>query len=159
MLLGTTEIVPDFTTIWRFRERLAEKGVDQKIWAEMQRQLDAMNLKMQKGVMQDATFITTDPGYAKADTSSYVMKLIYHDIWCYAFYKSLFFRGAARCLALAREELGALRRCAGLPRSLSSRGPYMQHGIYRADGLHELPSPGRVDLGQRSRGHGTSSTW
>ena len=117
-----------------------------------------MNLKVQMGVMQDATFITTDPGYAKADTSSesYVMKLIYHDIWCYAFSKSLFFRGAARCLALKR---GALRRCAGLPRSLSSRGPYMQHGIYRADGLHELPSRGRVDLGQRSRGHGTSSTW
>jgi hypothetical protein len=29
----------------------------------------------------------------------------------------LFFRDAARCLALAREELGALRRRAGLPRS------------------------------------------
>ena len=73
MLLGTTEIVPDFTTIWRFRERLAEKGVDQKIWAGMQRQLDAMNLKVQMGVMQDATFITADPGYAKADTSSRVL--------------------------------------------------------------------------------------
>jgi len=73
VLLGTTEIVPDFTTIWRFRERLAEKGVDQKIWAETQRQLDAMNLKVQKGVMRDATFITTDPGYAKADTSSRVL--------------------------------------------------------------------------------------
>ena len=73
VLLGTTEIVPDFTTIWRFRERLAEKGVDQNIWAETQRQLDAMNLKVQKGVMQDATFITTDPGYAKADTSSRVL--------------------------------------------------------------------------------------
>ena len=72
VLLGTTEIVPDFTTIWRFRERLVEKGVDPKIWAEMQRQLDAMNLKVLKGVMQDAIFITTDHGYAKADTSSRV---------------------------------------------------------------------------------------
>lgn len=27
-----------------------------------------MNLKVQKGVMQDATFITADPGHAKADT-------------------------------------------------------------------------------------------
>ena len=50
VFLGTTETVPDSTTIWKFRERLAEKGVDQKIWAEMQRQLDAMKLKVQKGI-------------------------------------------------------------------------------------------------------------
>lgn len=40
-----------------------------------------------------------------------VMKLIYHDIECYIGSQ------AARCLALARKELGALRRRAGLPRS------------------------------------------
>ena len=34
VFLGTTENVPDSTTIWKFRERLAEKGVDQKIWGE-----------------------------------------------------------------------------------------------------------------------------
>ncbi len=27
-----------------------------------------MKLKVQKGIMQDATFITSDPGHAKADT-------------------------------------------------------------------------------------------
>ena len=53
-----------------FRERLAENGVDKKIWAEMQRQLDTMNLKVQKGVMQDATFITADPGHATVRYSS-----------------------------------------------------------------------------------------
>ena len=42
--------------------------MDKEVWAEIQRQLDAMNLKVQKGVMQDATFITADPGHAKADT-------------------------------------------------------------------------------------------
>ena len=68
VFLGTTETVPDSTTIWKFRERLAENCVDKEIWAEMQRQLDAMNLKVEKGVMQSASFITTDPGYAKADT-------------------------------------------------------------------------------------------
>ena len=68
VFLSTTETVPDSTTIWKFRDRLAEKGVDKEIWAEMQSQLDAMNLKVQKGVMQDATFITADPGHAKADT-------------------------------------------------------------------------------------------
>ncbi len=68
VFLGTTENVPDSTTIWKFRERLAENGVDKEVFGEMQRQLDAMNLKVQKGIMQDATFITADPGHAKADT-------------------------------------------------------------------------------------------
>jgi len=68
VFLGTTEIVPDSTTIWKFRERLAASGMDREVWAEMQRQLDSMNLKVQKGIMQDATFITADPGHAKAGT-------------------------------------------------------------------------------------------
>ena len=68
VFLGTTETVPDSTTIWKFRERLAETGADKDAWAEMQRQLEAMKLKVQKGIMQDATFITSDPGHAKADT-------------------------------------------------------------------------------------------
>ncbi len=68
VFLGTTEIVPDSTTIWKFRERLAQSGMDKEVWAEMQRQLDAMNLKVKKGIMQDATFITADPGHAKKDT-------------------------------------------------------------------------------------------
>jgi transposase, IS5 family len=68
VFLGTTETVPDSTTIWKFRERLAETGADKDAWAEMQRQLEAMKLKVKKGIMQDATFITSDPGHAKADT-------------------------------------------------------------------------------------------
>jgi IS5 family transposase len=68
VFLSTTETVPDSTTIWKFRERLAETGADKDAWAEMQRQLEAMKLKVQKGIMQDATFITSDPGHAKADT-------------------------------------------------------------------------------------------
>jgi transposase, IS5 family len=67
VFLGTKETVPDSTTIWKFRECLAENGVDKEVWAETQRQLNAMNLKVQKGVMQDATFITADPGHAKSD--------------------------------------------------------------------------------------------
>ena len=49
MFLGTTEIVPDFTTIWKFRERLADSVVV-------------------KGIMQDASFITSYPGHAKSGT-------------------------------------------------------------------------------------------
>ena len=62
-------VIPDFTTVWYFRERLAKTGKDGAIWGELQRQLDSMGLKVKRGVVQDATFITTlDPGHAKADT-------------------------------------------------------------------------------------------
>jgi IS5 family transposase len=66
--LGFPQSIPDFTTVWRFRDRLAETGRDQAIWEELQRQLDARGLRVRKGVVQDATFITADPGHAKADT-------------------------------------------------------------------------------------------
>jgi IS5 family transposase len=66
--LGFPQRIPDFTTVWRFRDRLAETGRDRAIWAELQRQLDARGLRVRKGVVQDATFITADPGHAKADT-------------------------------------------------------------------------------------------
>ena len=65
--LGFSEDIPDFTTVWKFRERLTKTGKDQAIWAELQRQLDALGLGVKQGVAQDATFITADPGHAKAD--------------------------------------------------------------------------------------------
>ena len=60
--LGYPDEVPDSTTIWLFRERLARTGKDQLIWAELQRQLDVKGLRVRKGVAQDASFITADPG-------------------------------------------------------------------------------------------------
>ena len=54
--------VPDSTTIWLFRERLTEKGKIDAIWQEVQRQLDAKGLVVKEGSIQDATFITADPG-------------------------------------------------------------------------------------------------
>jgi IS5 family transposase len=65
--LGFPEDIPDFTTVWYFRERLAKTGKDRAIWTELQRQLDVFGLKVKQGVAQDATFITTDHGHAKAD--------------------------------------------------------------------------------------------
>ena len=65
--LGFPETVPDYSTVWRFRERLAETGKDKELWAELQRQLDAKGLRIKKGVVQDASFITSDPGHARAD--------------------------------------------------------------------------------------------
>jgi len=65
--LGFPETLPDYSTVWQLRERLAESGRDRMVWAELQRQLDAKGLKVRKGVVQDATFITSDPGHAKKD--------------------------------------------------------------------------------------------
>ncbi|MDP4157782.1 MAG: IS5 family transposase [Bacillota bacterium] len=60
--LGYPETIPDSTTIWLFRERLTEKGKINAIWQELQMQLDAKGLVVEEGSIQDATFITADPG-------------------------------------------------------------------------------------------------
>jgi IS5 family transposase len=65
--LGYPETLPDYSTVWQLRERLAKTGRDRLVWEELQRQLDAKGLKVKKGVVQDATFITSDPGHANAD--------------------------------------------------------------------------------------------
>jgi len=60
--LGYPETIPDSTTIWLFRERLKEKNRFNAFWQEVQRQLDAKGLIIKEGPIQDATFITSDPG-------------------------------------------------------------------------------------------------
>ncbi|KYC44560.1 MAG: Transposase DDE domain protein [Candidatus Methanofastidiosum methylothiophilum] len=60
--LGFPSDVPDYTTVWYFRERLAKMGKDKDIWSELQRQLESKGLSIKKGVIQDATFISSDPG-------------------------------------------------------------------------------------------------
>ena len=60
--LSFPEKIPDFSTIWRIRDRLKESGMDKKIWDELQRQLDAKGYQVKKGVIQDASFIETDLG-------------------------------------------------------------------------------------------------
>jgi len=62
--LGYPKEIPDSTTVWLFRERLTSTGSDRLVWSELQRQLDERRLKVKKGVAQDATFITADPGRA-----------------------------------------------------------------------------------------------
>jgi len=65
--LGYPEKAPDYSTVWQFRERLAESGGDRLVWEEQQRQLDEKGLSVKKGVVQDATFITSDHGHAGRD--------------------------------------------------------------------------------------------
>ncbi len=38
--LGFPDTIPDYSTVWIFRERLIKSGKDKKIWRELQRQLD-----------------------------------------------------------------------------------------------------------------------
>jgi IS5 family transposase len=65
--LGYPEKIPDHSTIWYFRERLIRDNKLDLIWEELRRQENALGLTIKKGTIQDATFITADPGHASAD--------------------------------------------------------------------------------------------
>ena len=60
--LDFQDSIPDSTTIWLFRERLKEKELLDAIWQELQRPLDAKGLIVKEGCIQDAAFITSNPG-------------------------------------------------------------------------------------------------
>jgi IS5 family transposase len=60
--LGFPNFIPDYSTIWRFRESLAEDDTLDKIWSELQKQIEAKHITVEKGVIQDATFIIAEPG-------------------------------------------------------------------------------------------------
>lgn len=54
--------IPDYSTVWRFREYLTESDLAERIWEELQRQINTHNLQVKEGVIQDARFIHADPG-------------------------------------------------------------------------------------------------
>lgn len=60
--IGFHEKVPDYSTFWRARERLQQAGVHRVIWNELQRQIDEKGYKVEKGVIQDASFVEADLG-------------------------------------------------------------------------------------------------
>jgi IS5 family transposase len=60
--LNFPEKIPDFTTIWKIRERLKNSGADKLIWQELQNQLNSKGYQIKKGVIQDATFIESELG-------------------------------------------------------------------------------------------------
>ena len=49
MFSRTTEVVPDSTTIWNFRKRLADSGIDKKMWNKLQKRIAATKLKVKTG--------------------------------------------------------------------------------------------------------------
>ncbi len=53
--------MPDAKTIWHFRELLSKTGKDKTIW--ITKQLETKGIKIKNGTIQDATFITADPGH------------------------------------------------------------------------------------------------
>jgi IS5 family transposase len=60
--LDFPKTIPDYSTIWRFREELIEEDIFDKIWDEIQSQIEKKNIQIEKGYIQDATFIHADPG-------------------------------------------------------------------------------------------------
>ena len=66
--LGYPATIPDRSTVWAFKNRLVDAGMIDDLWTDLQQQLDARGLKIHRGVIQDATFVTADPGHASADT-------------------------------------------------------------------------------------------
>jgi IS5 family transposase len=60
--LGYPKNIPDYSTIWRFREELTEDETIDKIWSELHRQIVALNLVVKVGKIQDASFIEAPCG-------------------------------------------------------------------------------------------------
>ena len=58
--LALTDTVPDHSTICRFRNLLVEGGMLEKLFAELDRQLDKAGLILRRGTMLDATVIETE---------------------------------------------------------------------------------------------------
>jgi IS5 family transposase len=56
------ETIPDSRTIWLFRERLSSTGKDKIIWNAIWKQLEDHGISIKAGMVQDATFIESDPG-------------------------------------------------------------------------------------------------
>ena len=57
--LALSDAVPDHTTICRFRNLLVEQAMLEKLFAELDRQLDKAGLILRRGTMLDATVIET----------------------------------------------------------------------------------------------------
>ena len=58
---------PDHTTLCRFRNRLADAGLSEKLFGEFERQLEARGLLLKRGTMVDASLVETPHRPASAD--------------------------------------------------------------------------------------------
>ena len=60
--LGFPNVIPDYSTVWRFRESLSDGDRTDLIWNELKRQMTERGIKVSDGKVQDATFIVAPPG-------------------------------------------------------------------------------------------------
>lgn len=58
---------PDHTTLCRFRNRLADAGLTEKLFCEFERQLEGRGLLLKRGTMIDASLVETPHRPASAD--------------------------------------------------------------------------------------------
>ncbi len=65
--LDYPERVPDQNTIWLFRERWSKTGKHKTLWKEVWNQFKEKGITIRNGTIQDATFITSDPGHRSKD--------------------------------------------------------------------------------------------
>lgn len=75
--LGYPESVPDFTTVWKIRDRLQKAGVDELIWGELQRQLNLKGYEVKTGVIEDASFVEADAGRKRVQREKKGRKIKY----------------------------------------------------------------------------------
>jgi transposase, IS5 family len=55
--LALDEAVPDHSTLWRFRDQLRRLGLSEKLFAEINRQLEQNGVVVKQGTLVDATLI------------------------------------------------------------------------------------------------------
>lgn len=65
--LGLHDAIPDETTICRFRGRLAERSLAEKLLRELNRQLDAKGLLVKRGTLVDASLVQAQSTPPKRD--------------------------------------------------------------------------------------------
>lgn len=65
--LDFPKTIPDFTTIWRFKEYLQEADITDNVWYELQRQINQHDIKVEEGSIQDARFVDAQPGKQSSD--------------------------------------------------------------------------------------------
>jgi IS5 family transposase len=62
--------IPDFTTVWRFRERLIKANLLDKIFESVIKQLDKRNIILRKGILIDATLVQAARKKVKKDSKT-----------------------------------------------------------------------------------------
>lgn len=65
--LGLDASVPDHCTLWRFRDQMAQRGLDRAAFEEIGRQLGARGLTLKQGTLMDATVVQAQAGAPSYD--------------------------------------------------------------------------------------------